>query len=420
MPRKSKVIGLLHCGAPAPGMNRAAQVVVEEAHRAGYSVVGLDGGFQALANGDLAPRTLSPEDVKGWAQMGGSLLATSRFNPANVSGSAARIADQLFGKGGQALGLSGLIVQGGDNTLSACSQVSRESPKGSMITLIPSTVDNDLPLPVGDQTLGHASFVERTAKKVTTLGLDARSCGRWYIAVTQGRHTGHVAASAAIAGSADLAFIPELWKRKVTMDQLVVIILASILKRFVAGQRAGVVVVPASIFNVVEGDEKLQGLRVDNFGQRLFREVYVANRLARKLMKLCLAWGVEGLEIEGEGLSGFSERSAPPRNEDDTLATTLAMQAIGHLSQSNKSALISKGSALPFSQVVDRETGWAKSRPYDLLGKTWGDFWSHTGPFDQRALQDDALLQAMVEAARNINKSDLKDQIAASLAFVEI
>lgn len=417
---KTKLIGLLHCGAPAPGMNRAAQVVVGQATEVGYTVLGLDGGLEALAKGEsLEPRSLAPDDVRDWGSKGGSLLATSRFNPANVSGSAERIGRRLFGKGEGLLGLSALIVQGGDNTLSSCSQVSLANPKG-LIVLIPATVDNDLPLPRGDETLGYHSFVDRTAGKVVTLLADARSCSRWYIAVTQGRHTGHVAADTAIRGSADLAFVPELWAEKVTMNQLVVAIFTSILKRFVGGQRSGVVVVPASVFNVVEGDAKLEELRVDNFGQRMFREVYVANRLARRLMKLCLAWGVEGLEIEGEGLSGFCERSTPPRSQDDALATTLASQAVGYLGHGKVSALITTGSALTFTQVVDPETGLAKSRPYDIAGKPWGDLFLRTSPFGQSDLRNGELLETMAAAAKNLSGDELKDQVADSLNFVRI
>jgi len=70
---KSLRIAVLHCGAPAAGMNIATQVLVRMGIDAGHKIFGIRGGFSGLLEGQIEQMTW--QSVTGWAQNGGSNLS---------------------------------------------------------------------------------------------------------------------------------------------------------------------------------------------------------------------------------------------------------------------------------------------------------------------------------------------------------
>ena len=52
---KFKKIGVLTSGGDAPGMNAAVRAVTRKALAEGIEVVGINGGYAGLLNGDLIP-----------------------------------------------------------------------------------------------------------------------------------------------------------------------------------------------------------------------------------------------------------------------------------------------------------------------------------------------------------------------------
>src|SRR5262245_4112426 len=76
-------MALLVGGGPAPGINGVISAVTIEARNHGIDVIGFKDGFQWLMKGDTRHvRNLDIQDVKDCALRGGSILGTSRANPA--------------------------------------------------------------------------------------------------------------------------------------------------------------------------------------------------------------------------------------------------------------------------------------------------------------------------------------------------
>src|SRR5438874_151164 len=75
-------IALLVGGGPAPGINGVISSVTIEAIEQGFEVIGFQDGFKGLVDGSEQHRRLSIEDVRAIQSRGGSILGTSRTNPA--------------------------------------------------------------------------------------------------------------------------------------------------------------------------------------------------------------------------------------------------------------------------------------------------------------------------------------------------
>src|SRR5436305_6538580 len=76
-------LALLVGGGPAPGINGVISSVTIEAIEQGIEVIGFQDGFKWLVQADATHhRKLAIDDVKGIYPRGGSVLGTSRTNPA--------------------------------------------------------------------------------------------------------------------------------------------------------------------------------------------------------------------------------------------------------------------------------------------------------------------------------------------------
>ena len=83
MNRSREVLVLLVGGGPAPGINGVIASATIEAINSGLQVLGIRDGYRWLAEGDTSHVSeLRIEDVSRIHFTGGSILRTSRTNPA--------------------------------------------------------------------------------------------------------------------------------------------------------------------------------------------------------------------------------------------------------------------------------------------------------------------------------------------------
>src|SRR5947209_7686526 len=112
-------LALLVGGGPAPGINGVISSVTIEAINHGMEVIGFRDGFQHLAQGDVSGHlALTIDGVKGLHLRGGSILGTSRVNPAKSDADMNRVLDVL-----NRLNVGALVTIGGDDTAYSASQV---------------------------------------------------------------------------------------------------------------------------------------------------------------------------------------------------------------------------------------------------------------------------------------------------------
>jgi 6-phosphofructokinase 1 len=191
-------IGILTGGGDVPGLNSVIKSAVYRASEMGRQVIGIRKGWEGLTHmnpaKDLDPDylvLLTRESTRTIDRSGGTILHTSRTNPVRVkkSKAPAHLALSELDKLGAAkdacdftpivlrnlerLGISCLIVIGGDDTLSFAS-VLRDA--GVPLVAIPKTMDNDVR--GTEYCIGFSTAITRAkdliTRQRTTLGSHER------------------------------------------------------------------------------------------------------------------------------------------------------------------------------------------------------------------------------------------------------
>jgi ATP-dependent phosphofructokinase / diphosphate-dependent phosphofructokinase len=262
-------LALLVGGGPAPGINGVLSAATIEARNQGLEVIGLQDGFRWLMKADAGHwRSLDIADVKDHALRGGSILGTSRANPARSEADRANVLRAL-----SELGVTALVTVGGDDTAFSASQVYRRAGGSIRVAHVPKTIDNDLPLPESTPTFGFETARHLGALLVRNLAEDARTTSRWYLVVSVGRAAGFLALGIGKAAAATLTVIPEEFRgRPVTLDGLCDILLGAVLKRRSQGSPFGVAVLAEGLLEAL-GERGLLGAVGSEEGLRRYGKV---------------------------------------------------------------------------------------------------------------------------------------------------
>src|SRR5947209_12848819 len=249
-------LAMLVGGGPAPGINGVISAATIEALEQGIEVIGFQDGFKWLVQGAADHHhMLTINEVKGIHLRGGSLLGTSRTNPAKDPEDMARVLDALH-----QLNVAALVTIGGDDTAFSGSQVYLRGGGAIRVAHVPKTIDNDLPLPGSAPTFGFETARHIGVGILHNLAEDARTTSRWYLIVSMGRAAGHLALGIGKAAAATLTLIPEEFTmRPVKLDHVCDIILGSIIKRRTMGNLHGVVVLAEGLLEAI-GEEGLQSM----------------------------------------------------------------------------------------------------------------------------------------------------------------
>jgi 6-phosphofructokinase 1 len=201
-----KKIGVLTGGGDAPGLNPAVKGLVYRASEHGISVIGLFDGWRGLLNPLPETFPLMRETVRRWDRDGGTNLGSSRTNPFKTATETGERVD----RSGEVLeniarlGLDAVVACGGEDTLGVAARL---HALGVRIVGIPKTIDKDL---AGtDYTLGFDTALRNVAEVIERSRTPAGSHGWVQVIEVMGRHAGHLALWAGVAGNADLILIPE-------------------------------------------------------------------------------------------------------------------------------------------------------------------------------------------------------------------
>ncbi len=222
-------IGILTGGGDVPGLNAVIKKVVNLATANNHRVTGFRRGWAGPLNYNLDDPTsfdacLMPLDVhkvRGIDRFGGTMLHSSRTNPAKVKDSELPgflKGQYAFEDGTQtvdttphilsvldALKMDVLIAIGGDDTLSYAARLHRE---GAPTICIPKTMDNDV---FGtDYCIGFSTCVSRSVELITRLRSTAGSHERILFVELFGRHSGESALITGYLCAADRVLIPEV------------------------------------------------------------------------------------------------------------------------------------------------------------------------------------------------------------------
>ena len=198
-------IGILTGGGDCPGLNAVIRAVAKSLIvDCGAEIVGFEDGFLGMI--ERRSRPLSYRDVSGILSQGGTILGThNRANPTSYFGAdGADVSPQVKAYYDE-LGLDGVVVLGGDGTMSICHAMSEH---GMDFIGVPKTIDNDLMQT--DQTFGFDTAVGIATEALDRLQTTGQSHQRVMILETMGRYAGWIALYSGIAGGADIILIPEI------------------------------------------------------------------------------------------------------------------------------------------------------------------------------------------------------------------
>ena len=371
-------MGILVGGGPAPGINSAISAAVIEAVNSGLSVVGILDGYKHLADGrtDMV-RPLAISDVSRIHAQGGSILRTSRTNPARSPEVLQRTVDSV-----KTLGIEYLVTIGGDDTAFGASEIAKAAgASGTKLKVahVPKTIDNDLPLPGGQPTFGFETVRQAGTEAVLNLMEEARTTNRWYFVVVMGREAGHLALGITKAAGATLALIPEEFPEGgPRLDQISKILEGAILKRRVMGNDHGVAVIAEGIAEKLSVEELagLPGVTVehDSYGHISLNDIPLAIILRREVQQ---AFAKRGEDIAIVDITlGYQLRGASPIPFDIDYTRTLGYGAVRFLLSDTVDERLRFGGlicqldgqrkVLAFDDLRDPDTGRIRVRTVDI------------------------------------------------------
>jgi 6-phosphofructokinase 1 len=191
-------VGILTGGGDCPGLNAVIRGIVRkgEVHY-GDELLGFHDGWRGVIENDF--QKLDVPALAGTIHRGGTIIGTSRVQPYMFADGVDRVRRTVSENG-----IDAIIAIGGEGTLSCSRELARE---GLPIVGVPKTIDNDISLT--ERTFGFDTAVQIATEAIDRLHTTAESHNRVMVVEVMGRHVGHIATWAGIAGGATLTLIPE-------------------------------------------------------------------------------------------------------------------------------------------------------------------------------------------------------------------
>ncbi len=370
--RSHEVLAILVGGGPAPGINGVIASAAIEAINSGLQVLGIRDGYRWLADGDTSHVVaLNIEDVSRIHFTGGSILRTSRTNPARDKATLERVVKALY-----LLNTRYLICVGGDDTTYGAARIA-EMTKGRIgVATVPKTIDNDLPLPENAPAFGFETARAVGTAIVEALMEDARTTGRWYLAISMGRKSGSLALGMCKSAGATLAVIPEEFGGEKFDLQLVVdTAVGAIIKRRAAGRDNGVAVIAEGIVERLDKSTfpNNSGSQRDAYGHLHIADIPLGMLLRDKVREELAALGIDATVVPKD--IGYELRCAKPLPFDVEYTRTLGYGAVRYLLNGGSGALIAitGGHVTPVTleELSDPETGRIRVRMVDTRAEAY-------------------------------------------------
>jgi 6-phosphofructokinase 1 len=308
-----KTIGVVTSGGDAPGMNAAIRAIVRIAYSKNFQVLGFEKGWEGLLANMFV--RLTPRNVGGIIQLGGTILHTSRCLEFKEKKGIQKAAETLASNK-----VHGLIVIGGDGSFRGALELSRET--GTLVVGIPATIDNDV---FGtDETIGFDTAVNTAVAEIDKIRDTAISHERIFIVEVMGKTRGFLAVTVGLTVGAETILVPEV---KYQVEE----IFETIKENSAKGKRSGIIVAAEGI-----GD---------------------THKLAREIEKNT------GTEVR-LSILGYAQRGGSPTARSRLLASLFANEAVQLLSkeQGNKIVGLQEGRITS----LELEESCKTEKPLDL------------------------------------------------------
>ena len=330
-------VGVLTGGGDCPGLNAVLRAIVRKGERQfGDEIVGFYDAWDGVMERRTMPLTV--ETMRGLLPRGGTVLGTRRGSPFDHPDGVDQVEATMSD-----MGLDGLIVVGGNGSLSVACKLHAE--RGIPIIGVPKTIDNDIE--GTEVTFGFNTAVQIATDAVDRLHTTAESHDRVMVVEVMGRHSGWIATHVGIAGGATVVLIPE---RPFDIER----VCERITRRHSRGRFASIVVVSEGALPI-EGTIAVADQEVDKFGH--IRLGGIGHLVAQEIGART---GFETRPV----LLGHVQRGGTPTAYDRVLSTRFGVAAIEAVHQEAWGQMVAlQGDQIvhtPLSEVVGR------TRPVDL------------------------------------------------------
>ncbi len=321
-------IGVLTGGGDCPGLNAAIRAIAHRAWMLGDEVIGFREGWAGLL-GEGNSFVLTPDEIAGILHLGGTILGSSRTNPARKEDEMRQVEENLRRRE-----IEALITIGGDDTLSVSCRLSE---RGFNVVGVPKTIDNDVPHT--DYCIGFDSAVGVVGEALDRLHTTAESHRRVMVVEAMGRDAGWLAMAGGMAGGADLIIIPE---DPISLNEVV-----HHVQHRMDVRRFSIVVVSEGAS--VTGIESQTSKEVDQFGHVRLATRGIGTRLAEAIE--------ERLGVEARvTVLGHVQRGGSPSMFDRVLATRLGATAVDYVHENRHGVMAAiQGLEIvpvPFADVI--------------------------------------------------------------------
>ena len=395
-----KRVGILVGGGPAPGTNGVISAIAIEVIKSGRTAIGFHDGFEWLAQRYTDEQhELNVDEVARIHLQGGIMLGTSRTDVTSHPQSLENTIAAL-----KKLGIEALVTIGGDDLVRSSAAIERETHGSIKVVQVPKSIDNDMSLPGSVPTLGYETARHFGVELVKRLMEDARTTGRWYLAVTMGRPTGHLTLGIGKAASVTCTIIPEEFDKKISLGDIVDIVEGTIIKRRALGRDYGVILLAEALVEHFDADEVAELQDVDrdaqgnirvaeiDLGRKVKNEVQL--RLERRNMKVTLV----------DKSIGYELRCASPIPYDAEYARDLGYAAFNYLLRDGSNSMITIQGGdfepVPFSQLMDPETGRGLQRFVDVETESYRVARDYMVRIGVRDFLDEASITKLAETGR--------------------
>ncbi|HKR96613.1 MAG TPA: 6-phosphofructokinase [Candidatus Angelobacter sp.] len=323
-------IGILTGGGDCPGLNAVIRAIVRKGiFHYEDQFVGFMEGWRGVMENVTHPLDL--EAVKGILPQGGTILRTSRTNPAKKEGGLEKCIANLAANGVEAL-----IALGGDDTQSVSLKLFE---RGVKVVAVPKTIDNDLS--GTDLCFGFDTAVSIATEAIDRVHTTAEAHNRVIVVEVMGRDSGWIAIYSGVAGGADVILIPE---QPFDIQEIA----ETIKQRHDRGRYFSIVVVAegAKLANTSLENERR---KTDEFGH--VRLGGIGNTLAAEIESRT------GFETRAVIL-GHTQRGGSPTAFDRMLATRYGIGAIDLVHKNQFGRMVSlKGTnitSVPIAEAISR------------------------------------------------------------------
>ena len=355
--------GIVTCGGLCPGMNNAIRAATLELHNHYHvrEVHGFRYGFSGLNPEEgQAPLPLTVESVEGIHHDGGSVLGSSRGpQPPEI------VLDTL-----QRMDIGFLLVIGGDGSMRAAHSVYEEAARrGAPISIVgvPKSIDNDVPLV--DKTFGYETAFSIAVESIRAAHTEAAAYRNGVGLVRlMGRHSGFIAASAAVAAAdADFVLVPEV---PLVLDGPNGF-LETLVDRLRSNGHVVVVVAEGAGQDLLRSDEAPPEQDESGNVRLLDIGTYLKGRIDAVLLERGIRHTVKYID------PSYLIRSAPANPSDSAYSSDLARNAV-HAGMAGRTGLLigywnGEYTHVPLREVITRR------KDVDLEGDLWHAVLETTG-----------------------------------------